>query len=78
MEKITNWSEDYPTLNTAIEKEMLGIEREKILRMSQMFEDIGTTSSLIPVSAKTDWGLDGLYGELQRVFAGGEDFESDD
>ncbi|MHA1681178.1 MAG: ATP/GTP-binding protein [Promethearchaeota archaeon] len=78
LDKIITWSEDYLSLNTAIGQESSGIEREKILRMSQIFEDIGSISSLTPVSAKTEWGLDGLYGELQRIFAGGEDYESDD
>ncbi|MBD3187790.1 GTPase [Candidatus Bathyarchaeota archaeon] len=77
MERIIGWSENFSSLNTAIDMQVSGMEREKSLRMSKLFEDLGTISSLIPVSSKSSAGLDGLYAELQRIFAGGEDFESE-
>ncbi|MHA1792941.1 MAG: ATP/GTP-binding protein [Promethearchaeota archaeon] len=77
LEELVNWSENPITLTDAVNERMAGIEREKSLKMAKIFDDLGSISSLIPVSAKSEWGLDGLYAELQRIFAGGEDFESD-
>lgn len=35
-------------------------------------------SNPIPISSMTNEGLDDLYAELQRVFAGGEDYETEE
>ena len=39
-----------------------------------MMEDLGGVARMVPVSAKEMTGIETLYGELQRVFAGGEDY----
>lgn len=76
-EKIISWSEESYLLMDAIDMESEGMERERSLKMAKLFTEFSTFSSLIPVSAKVEWGMDILYAELQRVFAGGEDFETD-
>lgn len=78
VDEIVEWSEDFFKLTAAIEDKTEGIEREKTLAMAQMFNEMGSISSLIPVSSKSVMGIDNLYAELQRTFAGGEDFETDD
>lgn len=78
IEEIIGWSEDQYALTTAIEERVEGIEREKSLKMALMFKEMGSITSLIPVSANKEYGLDTLYGELQRVFKYGEDFESEE
>ncbi|NMC05922.1 MAG: GTPase [Candidatus Lokiarchaeota archaeon] len=78
IEEILGWSEDYFQLAEAIEERTEGLEREKTLHMAQVFNELGSVSTLLPVSAKSLNGLDNLYAELQRTFAGGEDFETED
>jgi len=77
-DRIVSWSENFLELEDAINFKSEGIEREKSLKMARVFMDLGTLSSLIPVSSRSEWGLNGLYAELQRIFAGGEDFDSED
>jgi hypothetical protein len=78
VDEICEWSEDSFKLTEAIEDRVEGMEREKSLSMAQIFNEMGSIAPLIPVSSKAVFGLDILYGELQRTFAGGEDFETDD
>ena len=37
-----------------------------------MLGNLGTVTGTVPVSAKDMTGFDILYGELQRVFSGGD------
>lgn len=78
VDEIVEWSEDFFRLTDAIEARTEGLEREKAAQMAQMFNELGSISSLLPVSSKSLNGLDTLYAELQRTFAGGEDYETDD
>ena len=78
VDEIVEWSEDFYKLTEAIEEKTEGMEREKTLNMARVFNELGSIASLIPVSSKSVLGLDNLYAELQRTFAGGEDFETED
>nr|MDO8086522.1 ATP/GTP-binding protein [Candidatus Sigynarchaeum springense]MDO8119325.1 ATP/GTP-binding protein [Candidatus Sigynarchaeota archaeon] len=78
VDEIVEWSEDFFRLTEAIEERTEGLEREKAGQMAQVFNELGTISSLLPVSSKSLNGLDNLYAELQRTFAGGEDYETED
>ncbi len=78
VDEIVEWSEDFNTLMDAIENRTEGLEREKAVHMAQVFNELGSITSLLPVSSKSLNGLDNLYAELQRTFAGGEDFETED
>nr|MDO8108765.1 ATP/GTP-binding protein [Candidatus Sigynarchaeota archaeon] len=78
VDEIVEWSEDFYKLSEAIEEKTEGMEREKTLNMARVLNEMGNISSLIPVSSKAVLGLDNLYAELQRTFAGGEDFETED
>lgn len=78
VQDIVSWSEDPYALSEAIELRTAGIEREKALKIATVFEDLGSISSLVPVSAKDEFGLDGLYAELSRIFKGGDDFDTEE
>jgi GTPase SAR1 family protein len=78
VDEIVGWSEDFFQITEAIENRTEGLEREKTLHMAQVFNELGSVSSLLPVSSKSLNGMDLLYGELQRTFAGGEDFQTED
>ncbi|MHA1471381.1 MAG: hypothetical protein ACTSSP_12620 [Candidatus Asgardarchaeia archaeon] len=41
-----------------------------------MLKDFGTISRILPISAYERTNMDTLYAELQRIFAGGEDYLS--
>ncbi len=78
LEEVITWSEEPYKLTEAIDFRTKGMEREKNLKMAQIFEEISNTPTLIPVSSKSELGMDALYAELQRIFKGGEDFESEE
>ena len=78
IDQILSWSEDYFALGDAIEARTSGLEREKTLKIANVFSELDSISSLIPVSAKNELGLDGLYAEISRIFTGGEDFDSEE
>jgi GTPase SAR1 family protein len=74
MEQVVEWAEEPHTLDDALNKSASGLVREYSASILRMMEDLGGVASLVPVSAKEMTGIDILYGELQRVFAGGEDY----
>jgi hypothetical protein len=43
-----------------------------------MLDDLGGAATVIPVSAKQMSGMEILYGEMQRIFAGGEDYATEE
>jgi GTP1/Obg family GTP-binding protein len=74
LEEIQAWSDDPTRLETAIDAKLGGMNREISQDMLEVIERIGLEFNLIPVSSKTHDGFNTLYGELQRVFTGGEKF----
>lgn len=72
IEEILGWSDDSYLLEDALQEFSDGLIREYSTAILQMLNDIGNESHVIPVSAKTMSGMEFLYGEMQRVFLGGD------
>lgn len=72
IEEITQWGEEPYLLETALDSTAEGISREYARFILQMLTNLGSVSGAIPVSAKDMIGLDAIYGELQRIFVGGD------
>jgi GPN-loop GTPase len=69
--KVESWFEEPSTLSKALEEDSKGLDKLLIERTYKMLEDFEHPTSLILTSASTGFGIDNLYAELQRVFAGG-------
>lgn len=72
IEEIVQWGEEPHLLEGALESTAEGINREYARYILEMLTNLGSVSGAIPVSAKDMSGFDTIYGELQRVFAGGD------
>jgi len=59
-------------LESALESSAEGIRKEYAKAIMQMLESLDTATGNVPVSAKEMTGMDVLYGEMQRIFAGGD------
>jgi hypothetical protein len=55
-----------------------GLLREYSGSILRMLDDLGGAATVIPVSAKQMSGMEILYGEMQRIFAGGEDYATEE
>lgn len=73
-DKFLAWTAEPDTLQDAINEELSGIDRVIALRISEILSEYGSVTGLIPLSGLTGFGLENLYAELQRYFAGGEDY----
>lgn len=74
--KILEWTNDLDDLIKAADEETKGILREMTIKIGEMLKDFGTISRILPISAYEETNMDTLYAELQRIFAGGEDYLS--
>ncbi len=74
VDQIVEWAEEPHTLSDALNTSASGLAREYSVSILRMMEDLGGVTRMVPVSAKEMTGIEILYGELQRVFAGGEDY----
>ena len=74
VEEILTWSSEPYVLEEILNDTSSGLIREYSEAILQMMNDLGSSASVLPVSGKLMTGLDALYGELQRIFAGGEDY----
>lgn len=72
IDEVVQWGTEIHLLEEALDQSSEGLIREYSKSILDMLENIGTTSTTVPVSAKDMTGLDILYGELQRVFSGGD------
>jgi GTPase SAR1 family protein len=72
IEEIVSWSDDSFLLEDALQQFSDGLVREYSTAILQMLNDIGNESHVIPVSSKSMSGIEFLYGEMQRVFLGGD------
>lgn len=77
VEEISDWSTDSYKLEEALDSSESGLLREYSGSILRMLDDFGGGTSVIPVSAKQMSGIEVLYGEMQRIFAGGEDYVAD-
>ena len=72
IDEIVEWGTEIHLLQQALDQSSEGLIREYSKSILDMLENIGTSSVTVPVSGKDMTGLDQLYGELQRVFSGGD------
>jgi len=72
IDEIVQWGTEIHLLEQALDQSSEGLIREYSKSILDMLDNIGTTSVTVPVSGKDMTGLDHLYGELQRVFSGGD------
>ncbi|MFW9832505.1 MAG: ATP/GTP-binding protein [Candidatus Thorarchaeota archaeon] len=72
VERIVEWGFETYMLEEALENSAEGLRREYSKSILQMLESLDTATGSIPVSAKEMTGMDVLYGEMQRIFAGGD------
>ena len=72
IDEIVQWGTEIHLLEQALDQSAEGLVREYSKSILEMLENIGTSSVTVPVSGKNMTGLDHLYGELQRVFSGGD------
>lgn len=76
IEEILSWSEELYTLENALDSQSTGLIREYSGSILRMLDELGGATTVIPVSAKEMTGIETLYGELQRIFSGGEDYDT--
>ena len=72
VEEIVGWGSEFYLLEEALESSEEGLRREYAQAIMQMLESLDTATGNVPVSAKEMTGIDLLYGEMQRIFAGGD------
>jgi GTPase SAR1 family protein len=72
IEEISQWAEEPYLLEEALDNSSQGMIQEYARLVLEMMGSLGTASSAIPISARDMTGFETLYGELQRVFSGGD------
>jgi GTPase SAR1 family protein len=72
IEEIVEWGSEMHLLEEALDQSSEGLVREYSKAILDMLGNIGTASVTIPVSSKEMTGFDILYGEIQRIFSGGD------
>jgi hypothetical protein len=72
VEEIAGWGSELYLLEEALDSSAEGLRTEYSRAIMQMLESLDTATGNIPVSAKEMTGIDSLYGEMQRIFAGGD------
>jgi GTPase SAR1 family protein len=72
LEEIVEWGSELYTLEDALDASAEGLSREYSRSILQMLETLDTATGSVPVSAKEMTGIDVLYGEMQRIFSGGD------
>jgi hypothetical protein len=72
LEELVGWGNELYLLEDALEMSDEGLHREYSRAILEMLETLDTATGSVPVSAKEMTGIDVLYGEMQRVFSGGD------
>ena len=72
VEEIVKWGEEVYLLEEALDQSAEGLSREYSKSILEMLNNLDTATGTVPVSAKDMTGFDILYGELQRIFSGGD------
>ncbi|MHA1820172.1 MAG: ATP/GTP-binding protein [Promethearchaeota archaeon] len=66
-EKIIRWSTDYEDLQNSTDAVERGLLRELNVMISQIFSKLSTIPELLPLSAKTNEGIDDYWAALTRA-----------
>lgn len=72
IEEISQWAEEPFHLEEALDTSAHGMVQEYARLVLDMMSNLNTGSTVIPVSARDMTGFEILYGELQRIFTGGD------
>ncbi|NPE08362.1 MAG: hypothetical protein GNW80_08790 [Asgard group archaeon] len=78
LEEVQDWIEDSFKFEDAINSYVTGERREMSTKMLQLVNEMQMLPETFPVSAKTNMNIDTLYGKMQFIWQGGEDFQVDD
>ncbi|MBK5114583.1 MAG: ATP/GTP-binding protein [Candidatus Heimdallarchaeota archaeon] len=78
LEELQDWIEESHKFEDAINTHVIGERREMAIKMLHLIEEMQMLSETFPVSAKTNLNVDTLYGKLQFIWQGGEDFQVED
>ncbi len=77
-EELQNWIEDIFLLEDALNSTVKGEKRELAIKLARTIEDLQLFPETFPISAKENYNIDTLYGKLQLIWRGGEDFQVED
>ncbi len=72
LEEIVGWGNELYLLEDALEMSDEGLRREYSRAILEMLQTLDTATGSVPVSAKEMTGIEMLYGEMQRIFSGGD------
>ncbi len=79
-EELTNimkWSKDIHLLENMLDDEEHSVHTQMNVALFRVLEDMGLYKGIIPISSATALGMEDIYNEIQQVYAGGEDLETD-
>lgn len=74
VDRIVEWSSNQFVLEDAVDATTQGLVRQYSRSILRLLDDTQRGTRVIPVSGKMMTGMEQLYGEMQRIFAGGEDY----
>ncbi|MBD3159655.1 MAG: GTPase [Candidatus Lokiarchaeota archaeon] len=74
VDRIVEWSSNQFVLEEAVDATTQGLVRQYSRSILRLLDDTQRGATVIPVSGKMMTGMEHLYGEMQRIFAGGEDY----
>ncbi|MBD3405572.1 MAG: GTPase [Candidatus Lokiarchaeota archaeon] len=74
--EIISWSTQPFILQDALDITAEGMLKEYSSSILRVLEDIGSGSSVLPISSRQMEGMEILYGEIQRILAGGENYQT--
>ncbi len=73
LDRVLSWSAEPMALENDVLGEDPSMSRELAANVTRLLESMSVSSTLRPVSALTDEGLDDLYATVQFAIGGGED-----
>ncbi len=77
-EDIGNWIDDSLLFEDAINSSISGERREMAGELFHMIDKMNILAETMTVSSKTNHNMENLYGKLQLIWKGGEDFQVED
>lgn len=78
LENLQDWIEDIFALEDALNASVEGEQRELSIKLARSIDEMQMFAETFPISAKTNFNIDMLYGKLQLIWQGGEDFQVED
>ncbi|NHJ86245.1 MAG: GTPase [Asgard group archaeon] len=78
LENLQVWIEDIFQLEEAINISVEGEQREVALLLARTIDQLQIFPETLAISSKENYNIDLLYGKLQLIWKGGEDFQVED